>query len=474
MPHSSANTVSFLDRYREIIDDWPAFFDAVHRPLPQTIWTNPLKTSPEALASRLTLKAISWYPGAFRFTTDVKAATLMPYLAGHYQIQEEAAMLPVLLMQPQPGETVLDLCAAPGNKTVQIATMMQSEGLVVANDRSRPRLDILRRSISRLGLTNIGVTVYDATSYRGAPASYDRILADVPCTGEGTIRRSKNKLRGITNNRRQSLQNIQTAILNRAIKLCKPGGRIVYATCTFAPEENEAIVDAALAHFEGKVAMVPCSTNGLQTIPGLTTWQNHQYHPDLTLAHRLWPHHNDTGGFFVAVLKKTGPTSLHDEIREPAVLPAHPQADIAAIFETRFGLPSHTFDGYALHPFGKFMAIRSFETVPQDTPELILAGLPFCKPPHKPQKLKTGASMRWGPLATKNVIELTEAQAYRFGESEEVLLQERQIAGKATHGYVIIRYAAMYLGLGFLRINDGQQRLESLLPKHWVHTLNRL
>ncbi|MEM8486509.1 MAG: RsmB/NOP family class I SAM-dependent RNA methyltransferase [Bacteroidota bacterium] len=474
MPSSAANTISFLDRYREIIDDWPAFFDAVHAPLPQTIWANTLKTTPAALASRLPLKPIAWYPGAFRFNTPVKAATLMPYLAGHYQIQEEAALLPAFLMQPKPEDTILDLCAAPGNKTVQMAMMMQSRGLVVANDRSRPRLDILRRSINRLGLTNIGVTVYDATSYIGAPASYDHILADVPCTGEGTVRRAKNKMRGISNSRRQSLQNIQRAILNRAIKLCKPGGRIVYATCTFAPEENEAVVHAALEHFEGKIAIVPCAADGLQTTPGLTSWQGQQYHPDLTLTHRIWPHHNDTGGFFVAVLKKTGPTTQLTTSQEEATQPTHPLAAIASIFETRFGLPTHAFDGLNLHPFGKFMAIRSFERVPAGAPELILAGLPFCKPPDKPQKMKTGASMRWGAMATKNVITLTEAQAFRFGESQEIGLQERQLPDEATQGYVIARYKDMYLGLGFLRTNGGEAKLESLLPKHWVHALNKL
>ena len=116
----------------------------------------------------------------------------------------------------------------------------------------------------------------------------------------------------------------------------------------------------------------------------------------------------------------------------------------------------------------------SIDAVPKETPELILAGLPFCKYAGTPRKLKTGAGMRWGPLATKNVIELTEAQTYKFGSKEDITLPTRQVADTATRGYVLLKHKDMYLGLGFLRDENGGYKLESLIPKHWLHTLTRV
>lgn len=439
-------------------------------PLPATLWTNPLQTTPASLQQKLELLPLRWYPGAFRCPPGFTPSATLPYLAGHYQIQEEAAMASVALMAPQPGETILDLCAAPGNKTSQIAVHMQSQGLVVANDRSRQRLGILRRSINHLGLTNVAITVYDATSYPGEPESYDRILADVPCSGEGTARRFKKTTPFISEKRRAHLGNIQSAILERAIMLCKTGGLIVYATCTFAPEENEAIVSAALHRHQGALALEPARLDGLKTAPGITTWEGDVFHPEMHHTMRIWPHHNDTGGFFTALIRKTG-TTRPPASATPARLDTLPTASPVQEFEDRFGIPAATFDGYMLQQYGKFLSIRSFAHIPAGIPAPVQAGLPFCRPAHKSQKLKTGAAIRWGHKATRNLVALTAAQAHSYGKRETFDIEMNQLDAHTTPGYVLLRHQDMYLGLGFLRNTSTGLKIESLLPKHWIHTL---
>lgn len=469
MRPQSSKSLAFFQRYAPIIDDWAAFAHYATNPLPATAWTNTLRTTPRALDERVKANPIPWYPGAFRFEEGVKPSVLLPYLAGCYSIQEEAAMLPVALLNPQPGERVLDLCAAPGNKTVQMAVRMQSSGLVVANDRSRARLGILRRSISRLGLTNIALTVYDATSYTGQPESFDRVLADVPCSGEGTIRRYNKNTPFISDGRRTKLRNIQSSILKRAITLCRPGGLIAYATCTFAPEENEAVVSEALQNHEGLVSMEEVAIEGLKTAPGITSWEGQAFDPSLHLAHRIWPHQNDTGGFFVALLRKHGSDQSPLDIRQ---LPGESTVGPAEVFQNRFGIPADTFEGHALQRFGKFMLIRSFHEVPGGIPEIIQAGMPFCRPADKSQKMKTGAAMKWGRLATRNVVELNRAQVLKYGRQESFELDCSGL--DLTPGYVMVRYEDLDLGLGLLRMEGATGILESQLPRHWVHTLEEL
>ncbi len=473
----TALSLDFFKRYEAIIDDWQSFAAFARMPLPTTVWTNTLKTSELTAAKTLNFEPISWYSGAFRCPSNLKPSTLLPYLAGHYQIQEEAALLPVHLLDPKPGETILDLCAAPGNKSVQMAVRMQSQGLVVANDRSRARLGILRRSISRLGLTNLALTVHDATSFRGHHNSYDKVLADVPCSGEGTIRRFKKNTPFISDKRRARLANIQSAILDKAIALCKPGGLIAYATCTFAPEENEKIVHQALQKHADSISMVQTSIEGLKTAPGVTSWAGESFHPDIQHAFRIWPHQNNTGGFFTAILKKTKATVSYSN--PPTILDqntSHEAPSLDPYLKTineRFGLPDETFSNMNLARFGKFMFIRSFGDLPLPDYEVLQTGLAFCRPLEKSQKLKTGAAMRWGSKATKNVLSLNESQAYAYGENATFEIDASNLPSDVTPGYVLLKMGEMYLGLGLLRMQNGSASIESLLPRHWISKLTR-
>ncbi len=309
MPSVSASISipsAFL-RYRAIVDDWEAFVAALRRPLPVCAWTNTLRTTPAQVKAALEAEGLkpeplAWRPDAFRLPSDSQPGNRLAYVLGHYHVQEEVSLLPVPLLDPQPGERVLDLCAAPGGKTAQIAVRMQNRGTVVANDRNPLRLRQLSGTIERLGLLNVTTTLHDGADYPLESGPFDRVLVDVPCSCEGNFRKDQQVADAFAG--APELCGLQTALLHRAVMLCRPGGRIVYATCTFAPEENELVVDAVLRRWGEALRLLPAHLEGFRGAPGLIEWNGRRLHPSLEQTLRVWPHLNDTGGFFVAVLER--------------------------------------------------------------------------------------------------------------------------------------------------------------------------
>lgn len=295
--------------------EYRAFLEAMQRPLPRVVWANPIGRSPEALAAigaevvRLCPEAqpVAWRPHTWRLPPDVKPGRWWAWMVGDLHGHEEASILAADLVGAQPGERILDLCAAPGGKTAVLAAAMNDQGLLVANDRKAGRLAPLRRTLDRLGVTCAAVSCMAGAYFPGIaagetrPEGYDRVLVDVPCTCEGNRPQCDPTDPAATEAYRRTIGPIQRSLLRRALQLVRPGGRVVYATCTFAPEENEEVVNAASGF-----VVEPVSVPGLHLSPGLTEWAGRRLRPDLVNAVRLWPHHNDTGGFFVAVLRRDG------------------------------------------------------------------------------------------------------------------------------------------------------------------------
>lgn len=296
-----------LTRYRPIIDDFAAFRSACRRPLNRTIRINPLKTTRDAVQSLFATVGIetapvAWHERLLTIETETPGGTLPWYLGWIYG-QEEVSALPVTLLDPAPDETVLDVAAAPGSKTTQIAEAMDDTGRVIANDSNLGRIAPLRSNTERLGLTNVAVTHSDARALSLAAFDIDgvdRTLVDVPCSGEGTIRKNPDALADWSVERITGIAGVQKGILKRAITLTKPGGRIVYSTCTFAPEENEGVLDHVLRKTNVRICE---QTLPIDSTPGITSWQGTTYDDRVARADRIYPHHNDTGGFFCATLE---------------------------------------------------------------------------------------------------------------------------------------------------------------------------
>jgi NOL1/NOP2/sun family putative RNA methylase len=303
-----------FERYRPLVDDWPAFCEALSRPLPVCVWTNTLRTEPARLAAWMRqggypVEPVGWYPGAFRLPAGVKPGNRIEYVAGLYHVQEEVSLIPPMLLEADADERVLDMCAAPGNKTAQLAVAMKNRGSLVANDRDVYRLRAMRRTIDRLGVANLSVTAYDGANYPRESGPFDKVLVDVPCSCEGTFRKHPQAQTNSAEEYRSRLAGTQRALLRKAVQLCEVGGHIAYSTCTFAPEENEAIVDDILEEVGAHtLRVVPVEIDGLVASPGATSWGGRSFSADLRGALRVWPHQNDTGGFFVVLLEKLAHT----------------------------------------------------------------------------------------------------------------------------------------------------------------------
>jgi len=234
---------------------------------------------------------------------------------GQFYIQGLSSMLPVLELAPTCHEKVLDLAAAPGGKTIFMAELMQNKGLIVANEVNLDRMRILKANLEKMGVCNTVVTQNRGELFPGENI-FDRVLLDGPCSSEGTWR-----LNGTQEENRDTewnapqtefrdyLRNIQQRLILRAFRLLRPGGTMIYSTCTYAPEENEAIV-SWLLNKEPSAKIVPLSLQCLKgereklTNRGLENFEGAQFHPDLVEACRLYPHRFPSWGFFFVKITK--------------------------------------------------------------------------------------------------------------------------------------------------------------------------
>ncbi|ORY27062.1 S-adenosyl-L-methionine-dependent methyltransferase [Naematelia encephala] len=382
-------------------DEWPAFLAACREELPTTFRVTGSRAHAETINDLIKTKYVptmqnvewegvkydpptqmEWYPDSLawqisapkrvvRKTAPFKA--FQKFLVGETEVgnlsrQEAVSMIPPLLLDVHPHHLCLDMCAAPGSKTAQIIEALnphdgESTGLLIANDSDYKRTHMLVHQTGRMPSRGLMVTNLDASAIpnislgNGKVLTFDRILADVPCSGDGTLRKNPGVWKSWGPMDANGLHSLQLRILERGMNLLKPGGRLVYSTCSFNPIENEAVVAAALNSHEGKFKIIDASTRlpDLKRRPGLTSWKvatqpestgrTLKYHetyetyrawvdegnerekdkmrglaktlwaPDnvtelgLEKCLRLLPHDQNTGGFFVCVLEKAGSPS---------------------------------------------------------------------------------------------------------------------------------------------------------------------
>lgn len=299
-----------LERYEPLIEEFDAFRAACERPLPSMVRVNTIEATPERARRALDEEGVDWTgrewsDAVLELDTDNPGSTWASY-HGWIHGQEEVSAIPAQVLDPAPGERVWDACAAPGSKTTQLAALMDDEGLVVANDNNLGRLSALRFNTERLGVTNAVVTNQDARNFSLKPfdfPAFDRALVDVPCSCEGTIRKNPTTLDDWSLGHVRSVAGVQKGILRRAVQATREGGTVVYSTCTFAPEENEAVLDHVLAEEDCRLVEFEFP---LESRPGVTEWQGDAYDRSVRKAKRFYPHHNDTGGFFCAKLEVGG------------------------------------------------------------------------------------------------------------------------------------------------------------------------
>lgn len=281
---------AFLQRMEaQLGSEYPAFLESLERPRAVALRFNPMKGERPVLP--FVGAPVPWEPDGFYYDPETRPGLHVYHEAGVYYLQEASAMAPVALLDPKPGERVCDLCAAPGGKTTQIAGRMLGQGFLVCNEINPKRAKILSRNIERMGVANALVTnEHPETLASRFPGFFDRVLVDAPCSGEGMFRKEEAAVTDWSQETVQMCARRQREILDSAARLVRPGGRLVYSTCTFAPEEDEETVAAFL---EAHPEFTPEPVEAPWFVPG----ENASY--------RMWPHKLLGEGHFAAVLRKT-------------------------------------------------------------------------------------------------------------------------------------------------------------------------
>ena len=310
LPHS-------IERYRELLPDWEAFVEALHRPLPTDLRRNPFKIGQERFEEELGREGVTWEvlpgsPDCYRVSGLEGPGLTLAYHLGWYHPQGYTSTLPPLFLSPAPGSSVLDLCAAPGGKTSQLAAIMEGQGVLAANDINHRRLTILAANLERLAVPNALIC-----SYRGENFPerflFDHVLVDAPCTGQGTFRVEEgNSWREDDEDALETMPTLQERLLRKALCIVRPGGTVHYSTCSYAPEENEAVVSAVLEDGLAEVVAAdgdddaPGTLSPLPARPGLTRWEDREFPPDIAATLRFWPQDTASWGFYSALLRRTG------------------------------------------------------------------------------------------------------------------------------------------------------------------------
>lgn len=263
------------------------------------------------------LRQIPWCQEGFYYQQEARPGKSPLHEAGLYYIQEPSAMGAVPLLDPQPGERMLDLCAAPGGKTTQAAERLGFTGLLVSNEIHAGRAKILSANVERMGFINTVVVNESSEDLAEAfPEFFDRILIDAPCSGEGMFRKDEQaRLEWSEENVRLCAAR-QREILDNGARLLRPGGRMAYSTCTFSPEENEQQIEAFLErHPEFSVVRIP-SENGLPGLsPGRPEWTKNSCRA-VENTFRIWPHLTEGEGHYLALLEKEDDREYRAEGRE--------------------------------------------------------------------------------------------------------------------------------------------------------------
>ena len=295
------------------------FFEANEIARPVTIRTNTLKTRRRDLAQALVNKGVNLQPigswtkvGLQIFDSQVPIGATPEYLAGHYILQAASSFLPVMALEPQENERILDMAAAPGGKTTYISALMKNTGCVFANDANKARTKSLIANIHRLGCKNTIVCNYDAREFPKVIGGFDRVLLDAPCSGTGVIAKDASVKVSRTEKDFMQIPHLQKQLLLSAIDSVDAnsatGGVIVYSTCSIAVDENEAVVDYALRKRPNVKLVDTGLTIGKE---GFTSYRGKHFNPKISLTRRYYPHTYNVDGFYVAKFKKIAP-SPHD------------------------------------------------------------------------------------------------------------------------------------------------------------------
>lgn len=288
-------------------EDFKEYKKCLDKPMYHGIRINTMKISVEEFLkiNPFHLRPVPWCDNGFYYDEQLDKPSKHPYYyAGLYYIQEPSAMTPASVIPVEEGDRVLDICAAPGGKSTELAAKLSGTGVLVSNDISASRAKALLKNLEVFGATNALIISEAPYKLSERFAGYfDKILIDAPCSGEGMFRKSNSMITAWENNGNQLFSDLQISILKEVVKMLKPGGKILYSTCTFAPLENEKSVEYLLSLDDSLSICDFSKYEGFDD--GHPEWSE-TGNEDLIKCARLWPHKIEGEGHFVALVKKDG------------------------------------------------------------------------------------------------------------------------------------------------------------------------
>ncbi|MBQ2956024.1 MAG: RsmF rRNA methyltransferase first C-terminal domain-containing protein [Clostridia bacterium] len=417
---------AFLAEIRAILgDETPAFLAEMDRPYAHTLRLNPFRENAEEAASPFTEGAVEWCADGRYYRNDTRPGLSPLHFAGAYYIQEASAMAPAMALDAQPGDRVLDLCAAPGGKSGQLAAALRGEGLLISNEPEPSRAKILSATMERLGVSNsIVVNSLPEKLSPVLPEFFDKILVDAPCSGEGMFRRDPATRSEWTPASPAGCASRQAFILDHAAKMLRPGGRMAYSTCTFNRAENEETIAAFLGRHPD---FRPVSFS----LPGIGESENG--------CLRLWPHRLRGEGHFLALMEKTGEPE-RDSARPKSARPdKEVQAAVKMLLDIAPGLKTLLDRGEVVR------AGEILKLVPSCAPELkgvkvVRHGLHLCRIGKNYVEPDHALCMALHPSDVSLVREVTDEEALPLLTGETLPSDAR--------GWLMFTYKNMPLGWG--------------------------
>jgi NOL1/NOP2/sun family putative RNA methylase len=301
---------AFLERMQNMLgDEYEDFIKSYEAPRTYGLRVNTAKISCEEFEKIVPFPVtpIPWIPNGYFYPEDVRPSFCPLYQAGLYYLQEPSAMTPASCLPVTPGENVLDLCAAPGGKATALGAMLNGSGLLVANDISSSRTRALLRNVELFGITNAFVTNETPAHLKDRfPEFFHKILLDAPCSGEGMFRKEEALARDWTPEKSDELSVLQKELILQAADMLRPGGQLLYSTCTFAPNEDEEVISYLLENRPDMELLELPTYEGFA--PGIPAWGNGN--SALSRCVHLFPHKMQGEGHFMALFRKEGRTDL--------------------------------------------------------------------------------------------------------------------------------------------------------------------
>ena len=301
---------AFLTRMKEMLgNEYPSFLSSFSAPRTYGLRINTSKITCEDFEnlSPFPTRQIPWIKNGYFYDEDIRPSRCPYYQAGLYYLQEPSAMTPASRIPIEPGDRVLDLCAAPGGKATALGAMLNGSGLLVANDISSSRTRALLRNVELFGITNAFVTNETPAHLKDRfPEFFHKILLDAPCSGEGMFRKEEALARDWTPEKSDELSVLQKELILQAADMLRPGGQLLYSTCTFAPNEDEEVISYLLENRPDMELLELPTYEGFA--PGIPAWGNGN--SALSRCVHLFPHKMQGEGHFMALFRKEGRTDL--------------------------------------------------------------------------------------------------------------------------------------------------------------------